>query len=70
METLPVFDIVSEGAGELVERRKAWVRASVLDMESEKTSEAVIIVKGTSVPSVCAIPITRKHSVYTLYYIT
>jgi hypothetical protein len=37
-------------------RRIACVSASVLDMESEKTSLPAIIVKGTSAPSVCAMP--------------
>lgn len=31
--------------------RKAWVRASVLDISIEKISEAASIVKGTSDPS-------------------
>lgn len=30
--------------------RKAWVRASVLDISREKTSDAEIMVKGTSEP--------------------
>ena len=37
-------------------RRRACVNASVFDMDREKTSEAAIVVKGTSEPSVCAIP--------------
>jgi hypothetical protein len=38
-------------------RRNAWVRALVFYIESEKTSLAAIIVKGTSGPSDCAMPI-------------
>jgi hypothetical protein len=37
-------------------RRKAWVRASVFDIESEKTSLAAMEVNGTSSPSDWAIP--------------
>ena len=40
--------------------RKAWVRASVLDMDNENTSLAAIMVNGTSEPSDCAIP-TGNH---------
>ena len=36
--------------------RNACVRASVLDIDKEKTSLAAIMVKGTSVPNVCAMP--------------
>jgi hypothetical protein len=38
-------------------RQNAWVRASVFYIEREKTSLAAIIVKGTSGPSDCAMPI-------------
>lgn len=37
-------------------RRKAWVKASVFDIEREKTSLPAIIVNGTSSPSCLAIP--------------
>lgn len=37
-------------------RLRACVRASVLDNDNENTSEAAIIVKGTSLPSACAMP--------------
>lgn len=37
-------------------RRNACVRASVLDISNEKTSDAVRLTNGTSVPRVCAIP--------------
>lgn len=36
--------------------RKACVSASVFDMDNEKTSLAAIIVNGTSLPKVCAMP--------------
>lgn len=37
--------------------RNACVRASVLDISMEKISDEECVVKGTSVPSDCAIPI-------------
>ena len=33
-----------------IERRKAWVRASVLFISSEKISEPAMVVKGVSSP--------------------
>lgn len=42
-------------------RRNACVRASVFDMDKENTSEAAIIVKGTSFPSVWAMPAKKRH---------
>ena len=40
-----------------IDFRNAWVRASVFDISSENISDEAIIVKGTSGPRDCAIPI-------------
>jgi hypothetical protein len=62
--TSPVMSSVSSLMRMPMDLRKAWVRASVFDISREKTSEAEIMLKGTSSPSVWAMPILRIE--YTL----
>ena len=52
-----------------IDLRKAWVRASVLDISSEKISEPASIVKGVSSPRLFAIPILQKRNIPWLAYL-
>lgn len=45
-----------------IDLRKAWVRASVLDISREKISEPASIVKGVSSPRLLAIPMLHTQT--------